>query len=196
MPASFRSAGSASIAACASSTRPASTSARMRPDSTCGWSGAISASWSNSATARSPSPAVSTSSPIAISGSSSASAAVASDSIGSCLSSWSRMVRSCDSVRAGVRSATSCPLEHGVDGRDRLDLELRGDELVLVGVDLGQHHALVGIGGRDLLQQRRQRLARPAPLRPEIDDDEARHRRLDDVAAEALDGFLLGGGHA
>jgi hypothetical protein len=84
-------------------------------------------------------------------------------------------------------------LEHRIDGRDRSDLELRGDELVLVGIDLRQHHALVGIGGRDLLQHRRQRLARPAPLGPEIDDDELRHRGLDHVAAELLHSLLLGG---
>src|SRR3546814_8343636 len=34
-------------------------------------------------------------------------------------------------------------------------------------------------------------LARPAPFGPEIQDDEAGHRRLDDVAPERLDGFLF-----
>ena len=82
-------------------------------------------------------------------------------------------------------------LEHRIDGRDRSHLELRGDELVLVGVDLGQHDALVGIIGRDFFQHRRQRLARPAPFRPEIDDDELGHRRLDDIAAKRLDRFLF-----
>ena len=36
-------------------------------------------------------------------------------------------------------------LEESVDGRDRLDLELGGDELVFFDIDLDQHHALVGI---------------------------------------------------
>src|SRR3546814_6411513 len=35
------------------------------------------------------------------------------------------------------------------------------------------------------------RSARPAPFGPEIQDDEAGHRRLDDVAPERLDGFLF-----
>ncbi len=45
-------------------------------------------------------------------------------------------------------------LEHGIDGRDRLDLELRGDELVLVGIDLGEDHALRRIIGRNFLDDR------------------------------------------
>jgi hypothetical protein len=97
---------------------------------------------------------------------------------------------SCVSVRAQLA------LIHGIDGRDRLDLELGRDELILVGVDLGQPHALRRIILRDLLDHRRQRLARPAPFRPEIDQHEAGHRRLDHVAAERLDGFAFGGAHS
>ena len=78
-------------------------------------------------------------------------------------------------------------LEESVDRRDRLDLELRGEELVGLDVDLGEDHALVGIIGGELVEDRAQLLARPAPFGPEIEDHEAGHRRLDDVALEALD---------
>ena len=82
-------------------------------------------------------------------------------------------------------------LEHRIDGRDRLDLELGCNELFLVDIDLHQHHALVGIVGRNLFQQRGQRLAGPAPVGIEIEDDELRHRRFDDVLLEPLDCLLL-----
>ena len=83
-------------------------------------------------------------------------------------------------------------LEHGINGRDRLDPELGSDELVLVDVDLHQPDAAIGISGGDLLEDRRQLLARPAPFRPEIDDDELSHAWFDDVAPELLDRFLVG----
>ena len=83
------------------------------------------------------------------------------------------------------------PLEHGVDGGDRADLELARDELFLVDVDLGQDHALVGILGRDLFEHRRQRLARAAPFGPEVEDDETGHGRFDHVLAEPVDRLLF-----
>ena len=92
---------------------------------------------------------------------------------GSLASSWSSI---CLQLRfaAGVgQVGDRLALEHRIDRRDRAHLELRGDELLLVDVDLGEHHALVGIFGGDLLQHRRQRLARPAPFGPEIEDHEA-----------------------
>ena len=46
-------------------------------------------------------------------------------------------------------------LEEGVDGRDRLDAELGGDELLLVDIDLDQLDAAIGIIGGDLLEHRR-----------------------------------------
>ena len=79
-----------------------------------------------------------------------------------------------------------------VDGRDRLDPELGGDRLVVVDVDLDQLDALAGVIGGDLLEHRRQLLARPAPFRPEIEQHQARHRRLDDLFLELRDGFALG----
>ena len=56
-------------------------------------------------------------------------------------------------------------LEHRIDGRHRLDAELGGDQLVLVDVDPRQGHALGGIIGGDLVEDRVQLLARPAPGR-------------------------------
>src|SRR3546814_2506752 len=82
-------------------------------------------------------------------------------------------------------------LEDRIDGRDRLDLELARDEAIRIDVDLRQHDALVGIVGGDLFEHGGELLARPAPFGPEIQDDEAGHRRLDDVAPERLDGFLF-----
>ena len=57
-------------------------------------------------------------------------------------------------------------LEEGVDGRDRLDPELGGDQLVLLDVDLGQHHALVGIVGRDLFEHRAEAACTARTIRP------------------------------
>jgi hypothetical protein len=82
-------------------------------------------------------------------------------------------------------------LEHRIDRGDRAHLELGGDELFLVHVDLGEDHALVGIFGGDLFQHRGQRLARAAPFRPEIEDDELGHRRFDDSLAEAVHRLLF-----
>jgi hypothetical protein len=94
-------------------------------------------------------------------------------------------------VRALVRSATGLSLEHRIDGRDRAHLELRGDELFFVDIDLGEHHALVRIFGGDLFQHRRQRLARSAPFGPEIEDDQLGHRRFGDRLAEPVHRFLF-----
>ena len=60
------------------------------------------------------------------------------------------------------------PAHEGEDRRDRLHPHLRRDALVLVDVDLDQPHLALGLGDR-LLQRRRQRLARPAPGRPEVE---------------------------
>ena len=87
-------------------------------------------------------------------------------------------------------------LEESVDGGDRLDLELRRDELVLIDVDLDQLHGPVCIFGRDLVEDRAELLAGAAPLRPEIQQHEVGHRRFDDVALQALDGFAFDFAHA
>jgi hypothetical protein len=82
-------------------------------------------------------------------------------------------------------------LEHRIDGRDRAHLELRGDELVFVDIDLGEKDALVGIFGGDLFQHRGQRLARSAPFGPEIENHQLGHRRFGDRLAEPVDRFLF-----
>jgi hypothetical protein len=105
--------------------------------------------------------------------------------------SWSSIAFSCDSLRASGQVGHRLALEHGIDRGDRAHLELRGDELFLVDVDLGQHHALVGIFGRDLFQHRGQRLARAAPFGPEIEDHELVMRRFDHILAEPVDGLLF-----
>ena len=160
--------------------------------STSGFSGAISTICWKMLAARSPSPSASTCSPIAISGSISASRCCASPWTGSWARIWSSAPVSWPSVRAEVRSATGWPWKQRIDGRDRLDAELGGDELLLVDIDLDQLDAAVGIIGGDLLEHRRQLLAGPAPFRPEIEDDERGHARLDDVAPEFLDRLALG----
>ena len=78
----------------------------------------------------------------------------------------------------------------GEDRRDRLHPELRRDPLVLVDVDLDQPHLALRLGDR-LLQRRPQRLARPAPGRPEIDDDGDLVRGLDHVGHERRLGAVL-----
>ena len=157
----------------ASSARPAASRARARPEITSGLSGAISRICWKMLAARSASPSPSTSSPIAISGSISASSCCASPSTGSWARIWSSAAFSCAFGPRRAEVGDELALEDGIDGRDRLDPELGRDELLLVDVDLDQVHAAVGIIGGDLFEHRRQLLARPAPFRPEIEDDEA-----------------------
>src|SRR5262249_14752731 len=59
--------------------------------------------------------------------------------------------------------------EEGIDRRDRLDAELLSQHLVLVDIDLDELHRALGFAD-DLLDGGLQRLAWPAPWRPEIDD--------------------------
>src|SRR3546814_11580606 len=84
-------------------------------------------------------------------------------------------------------------LEYRIDGRDRLDLKLTGDEAIRIDVDLHQRDPLVGIIRGDFFQHGAELLARPAPFGPEIENDETGHRRFDDVAAEGFDSLLLSG---
>ena len=64
-------------------------------------------------------------------------------------------------------------VDHGVYGRDRLDPEGLSDGRVGVDVDLGEFNATVGLTDH-LVEDRAKRLARTAPLGPEVDD----HRHL------------------
>src|SRR5262245_56222687 len=73
-------------------------------------------------------------------------------------------------------------------GRDRADAEGAGELLLLIGVDLGEHHVLVRLRG--LLVDRRKTLARTAPRRPEVDDH---HRVVANRLLEVLLGELDGG---
>src|ERR1700693_2183289 len=54
-------------------------------------------------------------------------------------------------------------------GRDRADIERRGEVLLFVGVHFSKND--VGVLFRTSLEYRREALARPAPGRPEIDED-------------------------
>jgi hypothetical protein len=179
--------GRPSRAARASSFRPAASSARARPETTSGLSGAMSLICAKMLAARSASPPASTSSPIAISGSISAFELLrfAFDrELGEDL------VEDPGELPFGPRRGEvgdRLALEDRIDGRDRLDPELGGEHLVLVDVDLDQLDALVGIIAGDLLEDRPELLAGAAPFRPEIEDDERGHRRLDDVALERLE---------
>lgn len=68
-------------------------------------------------------------------------------------------------------------------GRQAADAEAHHDVLLDVAVDLGQQQfALVGLG--DLRQQRHQRLARGAPVGPEVHQDRLVERVLDDQLLE------------
>ena len=138
----------------ASSVRPAAISARARPEITSGCSGAMSTICSKMLAARSASPSPSTCSPIAISGSISASFCCASPcdrELGE------ELVERALELAFGARGGEvgdRLALEDRIDGRDRLDAELRRDQLLLVDVELDQLDALVGIIGGDLFEQR------------------------------------------
>lgn len=81
-------------------------------------------------------------------------------------------------------------LVEGIDRRDRLDAELTRDLLGFVDIDLGHlHSALLRAHGRFELGA--QRLARPAPGRPEIDDDRNLLAGLDDIRHEVLFSDIL-----
>jgi hypothetical protein len=72
-------------------------------------------------------------------------------------------------------------------GRHRTDLERRGEFLFLVDIDLGDEEG-AGVFGGELLEDRAEGLARPAPGRPEIHQHRHLQGALDDV------GFERGGG--
>ena len=74
--------------------------------------------------------------------------------------------------------------------RDRLDAHLAGDRRMVVDVHLDEFHLALG-GLHDLLEDRRELLARTAPGRPEVDQHRLALRLLDDVLHEALGGRLL-----
>ena len=70
--------------------------------------------------------------------------------------------------RTGLREDDDLVAEHH-QRRDRADLEMPRDLLLLVGVHFGEHD--VGIGLGDALEYRCEAPARPAPRRPEVDED-------------------------
>ena len=157
----------------ASSFSPAAISARARPPMTSALSGAISWTCRKIDTARSLSPSASTASPIAISGSISACGVAPSGSIFSCASSWSRTFLSWRFAAVIGEVGDGLAAIDRVDGRDRLDAELRSEQLVLVDVDPGELHAFAGIIRGELLEHRRQLLAQRRAVGPEIEDDQA-----------------------
>jgi 3-oxoadipate enol-lactonase len=70
-----------------------------------------------------------------------------------------------------------------LDRRDALDPEVARQALVCVDVDLGQLE-LSRARGRGALQRRTELTTRPAPLRPEVDDDRKLMRAVDDRSLE------------
>ena len=68
-------------------------------------------------------------------------------------------------------------------GRDAADAVLEREALVRVGVELRERDAR---GGGRLLEDRPERTARPAPLRPEVDDDRLAVRALDHLCLPRL----------
>ncbi len=74
---------------------------------------------------------------------------------------------------------------HGHHGRDALDAELLGDQLVGVHIDLGEHDP-AGVLLGQALQDRAELLAGPAPLGPEVDDHRHLGGPLDDLGLEGV----------
>ena len=90
------------------------------------------------------------------------------------------------------------PLPESIDGWNRLNAKLRSNRLVLVDIDLDHTDLAAGLGHRGF-QHGAERLARPAPGRPEIDDDRDLAAGLDHVGHEGglgavLDQVARGGG--
>jgi len=85
-----------------------------------------------------------------------------------------------DNAVEGVhRSAAS----HRVHGGNALHAERRGDPRVGVDVDLRQHPRAAALAG-ELFEDRRELLARLAPVGPEIDDDGRLHRPFHHIGLE------------
>ena len=75
----------------------------------------------------------------------------------------------------------------GEDGRDGLDRKALGHPGILVDVDLRQLHRALG-GGHGPLQHGAERLARPAPGGPQVDDDGDGHAAGEHGLLEGLVG--------
>jgi hypothetical protein len=88
--------------------------------------------------------------------------------------------------RAG-KPVHQLPVLHQDHGGHRADLERARELLLLVHVHLGQFEGAVVLG-RELLEDRAQRLARAAPGRPEVDQHRHLQRALDDLSLEAVRG--------
>ena len=88
--------------------------------------------------------------------------------------------------RAGEAVDQLSPL-HQEDGGHGADLERRGDLLLLVHVDLGQHERTLVLA-RQLFQDRPQGLARPAPGGPEIHQHRHVQRLAQDLGFEGVGG--------
>ena len=95
-------------------------------------------------------------------------------------------------LRASLQEAVDRPaVLEGVDRRDGLHLEGLRHLGVLVDVDLGEHDLPVGLAD-DLVEDRPQCLAGPAPRRPEVDHHGGRGRAVDHVGLEGAVGHVDG----
>ena len=89
-------------------------------------------------------------------------------------------------LRLGQRTLEAgheLPADHGEDGRDALHLQRLGDPRVGVDVDLGEHPRPAALVGEPL-QQRRELLARLAPLGPQVDQHRHLERAVQHVGLE------------
>ncbi len=82
-----------------------------------------------------------------------------------------------------LEAVNGLALPEGIDGRDRLDTQLRRDHLVLVDVDLDHLDPPLGRGDRRL-KCRTKLLAGSAPRGPEIDDHRNFAARVNDIGHE------------
>ena len=81
------------------------------------------------------------------------------------------------------RARDFAPVTEDRDGRNRADAERARELGILVRIDLHELHA-AGVRGGELFQHRRQRAARAAPRRPEIDQHQLLARTFDDFLLE------------
>ena len=93
-------------------------------------------------------------------------------------------------LRLGQRTEETVSDLAGHDRHDHRDaLHLQGGAQLRIGVDvdLGEHERAVGFGG-ELLQDRPELLAGPAPLGPQVENDGHGARAGDDLSVERLVG--------
>ena len=100
-------------------------------------------------------------------------------------SSWANTSRTCCSGHRAGEQRHGLAAHEGDDHRDRLGAEALRELRVGIDIHLGEHEAPAELED-DLLEDRAQLLARPAPFGPQVDDDRNGARELEHLAERGV----------